>query len=257
MQVNYFEQYKNLLLFATEWRHYEVKSKKLAEKEFNDTIHSKEYVTISCNDNVKKRPVEIYLFLKNSQHITKSQLLKNLLSKIQPGSIVMLVVDQPLKIYGKRTVESNRKLHIFVYLQSTFALCMPNGPLCYPHRIMSKDEVNRLLNCELFCYLSNLPKIFVEDAQCIWIGAEVGDVIEIRFASDASGEVIQHRVVIPRSGRVTTVKEKTEEKTEELLDEAAEELKEEIDNEKTDDLEVDEDNEEDNNEDNEDEPENE
>ncbi len=52
-----------------------------------------------------------------------------------------------------------------------------------------------------------LPKIFDEDSQCIWIGAESGDVVEIKMLSDIAGETIQYRVVVPRSGRVIFAKE--------------------------------------------------
>jgi DNA-directed RNA polymerase subunit H (RpoH/RPB5) len=101
-------------------------------------------------------------------------------------------------------------LNIFTYLHVIFDLVIPKGPLCYPHRILSKEEVLHLCNEELFCYLTNLPKIFDEDPQCIWIGAESGDVVEIKILSDISGEAIQYRVVVPRSGRVIFTKEDTQ-----------------------------------------------
>jgi DNA-directed RNA polymerase subunit H (RpoH/RPB5) len=72
---------------------------------------------------------------------------------------------------------------------------------------MSRSEVINLCNLELNCYLQNLPKIFDCDPQCIWIGAKVGDVVEIKMLSDIVGETMNYRVVIPKNGRIIAIKE--------------------------------------------------
>ena len=63
-----------------------------------------------------------------------------------------------------------------------------------------------LANNELCCYIINLPKIYDNDPQCLWIGAQVGDVLEITMYTDMAGEVIVYRVVVPRNGRVLAYK---------------------------------------------------
>ena len=89
---------------------------------------------------------------------------------------------------------------------------------------MSREEIIKLTNDDLCCYITNLPKIFDEDTQCIWIGAKVGDVLEIKISSDISGESIHYRVVVPKSGKLIAYKEApaeeapVEEEDEEILE---------------------------------------
>lgn len=207
MSDDQFSRYSNIVTFAKDWRKYRLVNKPLDAKAFRTAIQTDEYVTLECQDIKKNRTVYIYLFDKNSKYSSSSQDLKRLLKKIKGPCDVILVTYQPFNVYGRKAIALYKSLNVFTYLHIIFDLVIPNGPLCYPHRILSKDEVLKLCNDELFCYLTNLPKIFDEDPQCIWIGAESGDVVEIRILSDISGEAIQYRVVVPRSGRVVFAKE--------------------------------------------------
>lgn len=205
-----FTRYLNVVTFAKDWRKYKLVNKPLDASAFRNAIQTDEYVMLECQDSKKNRNVLIYLFDKNSKY-TGSQNLKRLLKKIKNPCDVILITYTPFNVYGRKVIATHKHLRIFTYLHVIFDLVIPHGPLCYPHRILSKEEVLHLCNNELFCYLTNLPKIFDEDPQCIWIGAESGDVIEIKMLSDIAGETIQYRVVLPRSGRVVFAKEDTQE----------------------------------------------
>jgi DNA-directed RNA polymerase subunit H (RpoH/RPB5) len=207
MTESQYNQYNNLLVFAKDWRKYKVVSKYLDIETFRKSIQVDQYIKIECIDPNNNKNVYIYLFDKVSKYITSSQDLKKLLKKIKPASEVILVIYNPLGTYGKRAVSSFKNLHINVYRQEIFDLIAPKGPLCYQHRIMSREEIIKLTNDDLCCYITNLPKIFDEDTQCIWIGAKVGDVLEIKMYSDISGESINYRVVIPKSGKLIAHKE--------------------------------------------------
>jgi len=196
-----YTQYQNLHIFATKWRKFKQKGEIKNKSSFRKEMQFKDFVELKYTSSTGK-PIIIYLLAVNSKFNTGSQDLKRLLSKIREPTDIIIVTNEAFKIYSTRALEKFTHLNIKVYLHENFNLIIPNGPLCYPHRIMDADEVNHLLNEDLCCQLINLPKILIEDVQCIWIGAEIGDVIEIKMISDTTGETIQYRVVVPKSGKI-------------------------------------------------------
>lgn len=210
-----FNQYNNIITFVKDWRKYKLQHKPLDLISFRKAMQSSDqYVRIDCLDTKKSKEVLIYLFDKDSKYTASSQDLKRLLKKFKTPSTLLLITYKPLTTYSKKAIQSFKKLlTIYDYRHEIFDLVLPNGPLCYPHRVMSREEVIKLTNEDLCCYIIGLPKIFDEDPQCIWIGAEVGDIVEIKMLSDISGNTYQYRVVIPKSGKVISYKEIFEEKT--------------------------------------------
>lgn len=209
MSDSQFEQYNNLHIFAKEWRKYKQLHPPIDRDTFRKNMQFDQYVKLEYINQKTNRPMLIYLLEKYSKYSNSSQDLKRLLTKIKEPSDVILVSYAPFKTYSLKTILTFKQLRIKTYLHENFDLIVPNGPLCYPHRILSEVEVNRLLNEELYCNLVNLPKILQEDAQCVWIGAEVGDVVEITMCSDIASESIQYRVVVPKSGKVVSFRDDT------------------------------------------------
>jgi DNA-directed RNA polymerase subunit H (RpoH/RPB5) len=199
-----YQQYKNLHIFARDWMKYQTNDAELSSDNFRKQMQADQYVKLSYLNSNTSRPVLIYLLEKTSKYANSSQDLKRLLTKIKEPSDVILVSYEPLKTYAMRSIGLFTHLQVKCYLHENFALIIPHGPLCYPHRILSDEEVNRLLNDELNCYLVNLPKILQSDVQCIWIGAEVGDVIEITSLSDIMGESVTYKVVANKSGKIVS-----------------------------------------------------
>lgn len=199
-----YTQYTNLHLFAEKWRGYKINSPVLGEEEFRNKMQVDAYVELKYINVNTGKPVRIYLLSRTSTYSDKSQELKKLLARIKTPSDVILVSKGKFKSHAMRAISTYKHLRVETYKHEHFALEIPRGPLCYQHRIMSRDEVKTLLNDDLSCYLTNLPKILDDDPQCIWIGAEVGDVIEIKSYSDISGECIQYRVVIAHTGRIVS-----------------------------------------------------
>lgn len=202
-----FNRYNNIIIFATEWRKYELSTKPLDKDAFRKTMQSEQCVKLECYDPKKDTNVLIYLFDKNSKYVASSQDMKKLLKKIKEPCSVIMITYQPMNVYHRKAINSQKHLKVNVYRHEIFDLVLPNGPLCYQHRVMSRDEVIKLTNEDLCCFVINLPKILDEDPQAIWIGAEVGNVIEIKMLSDLTGETYQYRVVIPKSGKVIAYKE--------------------------------------------------
>ncbi len=209
-QYELYEQYKNINIFAIEWRKFKPNNTKFLDPEtFRKNMQTNQYTKLDYMDNNGK-PILIYLFTKESAYTSSSQKIKQLLSKIKDPSIVIFVTYQPLSQFSIKAIRTYKHIVAKNYLHENFACIIPNGPMCYPHQILTHKEINELINKELCCYLVNLSKIFVEDVQCIWIGAEIGDVLKITSYSDIAGEFISYRVVIPKKGNVISFRNETQ-----------------------------------------------
>jgi DNA-directed RNA polymerase subunit H (RpoH/RPB5) len=206
MSDRQFKQYENLHIFASEWCNYERKSDILEQSDFRAKMQTKQYVDLLYINRKTGRDVYIYLFEEYSKYTSSSD-LKRLLSSIGNPSDVILVTAEAFKNYSIKAINSIKHLRIKTYLHENFDIVVPKGPLCYKHRIMSVEEVNQLVNNELFTLITSFPKILLEDVQCIWIGAEIGDVIEITPISHITGKNIQYRVVAPKSGRIISFRD--------------------------------------------------
>jgi DNA-directed RNA polymerase subunit H (RpoH/RPB5) len=212
-----YNRYKNILTFAENWRGYKIQNKPLEADAFLKTMQKDQYIMIECLDTKHNKIVNIYLLDTYSRYATSVQDLKTLLKKNKDGTTVMLIMHTHPNTYSKKTISQYKSLNIHVYLHEIFDLILPNGPLCYPHRILSTDEALNLCNKELYRKLTSFPKIYDEDPQCIWIGAESGDIVEITAISD-QGPVIHYRVVVPKSGKHIFAKESKQSEKEEFND---------------------------------------
>lgn len=210
MSDSQFRQYNNIRLFAEKWRKYKPLEKPYDHEAFRKEMQPNKYVKLDYINPANSRKVVIYLFASDSKHVGASQDLKRLLKKNKDPCDVILITEKPFKVYANKVIYGAKHLNVKRYLHKIFDSEVPNGPLCYPHRIMTKEEVNILLNNDLYCNLTNLPKILEEDPQCVWIGAKVADVIEITSLSDICGEMVSYRVVVPKSGKITTFKDNSE-----------------------------------------------
>lgn len=208
MSEDQYNRYENLHIFAEEWRKFKRISNKKDKISFRKEIQQYEYAKLEYLNENNGRNIHIYLFSKKSKYAEQSQHLKRLLARIKDPSDVILVSALPLKIYSIKAINIFKHLNVKRYLHENFSLIIPNASLCYRHRIMSNTEVLDLLNNVLYCHLINLPKIFVEDPQCIWIGAEVGDIVEISMESNINGEHLQYKTVVAKSGRVINFNKK-------------------------------------------------
>lgn len=200
-------QYQNLQIFAKKWRNYTPETQPRDKDTFRNDMQFSEYVDLKYRDNKTRNPVIIYLFSPDSKYAKNSPELRKLFYKIKRPTKVILVTKDPLKTFSQNVIRDMAFAHldVSVYRHETFNIVVPEGPLCYPHRVISPEEVRRLLNNDLFCYLINPSKIRVDDPQCIWIGAEVGDIVEITSLSDIALRSIHYRLVIEKSGNVTSM----------------------------------------------------
>lgn len=125
------------------------------------------------DDNNRKNNLEILIISHNELNI---HLTKKLDSLIFNGS------------------SESGFLHLFSYKYLHFSSERPKHLLTAPQRILNKQEAAEVL--EVLCAeKNNLPKIRKVDPICIWLGAEIGDIIEAKLQSEISGIETKYLVV--------------------------------------------------------------
>jgi len=72
----------------------------------------------------------------------------------------------------------------------------PNHAYVPHHRLLTRDEENDLLT-GTYSEKKDLPRIHQSDPPVIWIGGEIGDIVEITQFSESTGTSYTYRIVIP------------------------------------------------------------
>lgn len=72
----------------------------------------------------------------------------------------------------------------------------PKHSFVPPHRLLTKDEENAMLT-GIHSEKKDLPRIHQNDPPIVWIGGEVGDVVEIQQYSESAAISYEYRVIIP------------------------------------------------------------
>lgn len=160
----------------------------------------------------KNRPVRTYIALLdlNSTYSNTSQDYVKLLNRI-PGfdSVdkdynldIITISHADLSIHIMKKIDAsisegsdtNGFTHIHAWPYRYFTSIRPNHKLVAEHRILSKAEEEQVLR-ELYAEKADLPKIKKSEVICIWKGAEIGDVIEVKFISESSGYATKYLLV--------------------------------------------------------------
>jgi len=152
-------------------------------------------VPIDVND---KRRILVYILSQGSKYSTRSVEFKKLLTKLPKNPNknieVIIIVDNELTSNMKTIIKMHDEHSIEVINYNRLKINITKSSLCYPHRILSEEEVKMVLD-DLSTVKAGLPKILMSDPQCIWLGAKPGDVIEIQRCSEATGTSIAYRAV--------------------------------------------------------------
>lgn len=143
--------------------------------------------------------INIILLHNDTDYDSKSAEFKKLINMIKfPNGEIIIISKKEFSTHVGKQINllSNDNLKIYNYPYSLFKIIIPNHILSIKHRILSQDEENHLLNNELFCEKKNLPRILINDPQCIWLGAKVNQIIEIQRKSDTTAKSIYYRLVV-------------------------------------------------------------
>lgn len=118
---------------------------------------------------------------------------------------LLVVVPEPSPPAVHAVITELRKkmpVHVEVLPYEKFALVVPEWVLASPHRIMAAEEVATMLRDQGLATTARLPRILHTDAGAVWVGARVGDTLEIRKLTEVTGEALDYRLVIEDVVRV-------------------------------------------------------
>jgi DNA-directed RNA polymerase subunit H (RpoH/RPB5) len=196
-----FEKYKNIQLFAINYRKFKLLDKGfMSYSDFKTDIQRYEYVLHKFK-NHKNQNVDLYLFKDESKFITSTINFKKILDRYNGDHIIILITKEELNIYRRKSIKQYPQLNIKNYLHKHFLIEMNKGPLCSVHTILTPDEVRDFCN-GILAHGHSLPALIENDPQAIWIGAEINDVVRIDCNSEITGKTIRYRIVTPSSGKV-------------------------------------------------------
>ena len=228
-----FKKYKIILLWLDECKHYTKNSQPLGEDAFIKEMQSHNYVKISCIDNTTstdttnmnnennednedsennknngdsenngdKTKIDIVLISSSSRIESGVDSFRRLLKALNVkentqynNRKLIIITKYPFSTNVLKT-KSAYNIGITNYLHSNFSCDKRRGPMCYPHKVMSAEEV-KLLTEFYYNKASDYPPICLDDPQCIWLNAKPGDLIEItRVEDNAAGKTITYRYV--------------------------------------------------------------
>ena len=186
-----WEVYKNLQKFIVEYRKWEVVGSFLDEGKFTEKILHDDLVKIFCIDKNNKN-VELVLLNKDNEAASKTDNFRTLMKKVKSDIVIIISYNNISTQIKSKFKEFDTE--IINYSYNLFKIEIPKGPYCFPHRILSEEEVSQLLE---FCKKerNGFPKCKHSDPQIIWIGGKPGDLIEITSDNPNTGTELRYRIV--------------------------------------------------------------
>jgi DNA-directed RNA polymerase subunit H (RpoH/RPB5) len=201
-----YEKYLNIQKFITDYRKYTVIDPFLEYSVFKKTIQLDQFIKHECVDTKKERPVYIYLFTDISKYIKTTPQFKRLMDKTSNDPADIIVISKAeLSIYINKALIKYPHLNVHNYLHKYFAIEISKGPLCSQHQVLSNSDVRLLCSRDLIIHPLSLPSIAINDPQNIWIGGELGQVVQINSISEITGKTIRYRIVAPDSGKIMNI----------------------------------------------------
>jgi DNA-directed RNA polymerase subunit H (RpoH/RPB5) len=170
---------------------------------FIEKIQQKGYIVINTTDQ-NKNHVTIVLVKENTEYATKAVALESLVKALDYTTgdkmhHLMIISEGAVNTVIKNKIDAlhtnNSKRMISMYPYDVFKVVLPESVKVPPHRILPAEEAQMVLQ-QLKCEKTSLPKILVTEPIMIWIGAKVGDIIEITRFSQNTKESIAYRIVI-------------------------------------------------------------
>lgn len=187
-----FIKYRGLKLIDTQ----------LSDDDFNKKIQINKYILIKteeqdANGSSVNKLTNILLFHNNTDYSSKTAEFKKLMNSLDKDSKFIIISKDNISGFINKHIDDLQieKSNINNYTYMQLSIVIPEHINCVPHRILSIEESEELLNRVLFVDKKNLQAICINDPMIIWIGGNVGDVIEITRTSEITGECIAYRRV--------------------------------------------------------------
>jgi DNA-directed RNA polymerase subunit H len=184
--------------------------------------HSSPYITSPTHDNnsptnntsknsIFTYPIYIFLIKPNSHYMAKVEFFKSLIKKHvnvdkNPISEVIYITEQAITSYISKKItneynniadklDNPQRIYIYPYTYNYFIIALPECTSSIKHEIASNAEIDFMCN-RLLIDPTNLPKIYNDDPQCVWIGAKPGDIVKISGYSETAQEFEEFRLCV-------------------------------------------------------------
>lgn len=212
-------KYQNIQKFIVDYRRYELENDAFYDlNQFTEKIQSLSYIKHTLVDRKNNTHVILFFFKEDSKYIKVSQYFRQFMEGLERSYDdkkieVILIVKTPLVSHIKNSLlpQFNTRFPVHVYYHRVFTIEINKGALCSHHSILTPEEVNYLCSHELWVLPTDLPIIYADDPQCIWIGAKAGDVIKIDSLSDLTGKTLRYRYVTQLQERFTETEDMKDE----------------------------------------------
>jgi len=168
---------------------------------------------IGINNSGEK--TQVFLFAPDSKNAAKKEYFSRIIDSVGDEQQEIICITRVLfSSYIKKYIAVIDHLKIYNYLHKTFSTEAAKGPFCSPHTILSSDEAREVLTKHLKINPLGLPKVSIDDAQIIWVGARIGQIIKIVSNSPLTGKACRYRIVTHCSGRILQEVQKNEDEDE-------------------------------------------
>lgn len=188
MAYNLYAIYRNLELLVAS-RQATLTSSMITNDQFDKEMNSKNFVVLECVSR-KGQDTAIVLTNKDSDFMSRTNDMQKLLKNVKNEIIIFISEKRVTNSLQAYTTANNRKILSYVYQQ--FTIDMTKAPLVPKHRLMEPEEAEAILK-KLYIESKDIAGISVNDTQAIWIGAEIGDCVEITRFSESVGLSITYR----------------------------------------------------------------
>ena len=162
------------------------------------------FIVMKSNDNnsnggnLELRKIKKIIEIINNDDVTKNDKLDEFFLIVNKEYFGRKNFDDIVKeLYNKQKggLDLEGELPYYSVLPyHNFSFSVPKCKILYPHILMSKEDVDELLQKERINF-RDLPSILTSDVNIIWLGARVGQVVRIDRYSESALESIYYRRV--------------------------------------------------------------
>ena len=206
-----FVIYKNIIKSLTENQKYTILDDIYDEKSLKEYYRNSDCLITTYNNDEEKKSIVVLLFnrINIKLDILKTHINKIKFTEKKDQNIIIVTEDlmshaNLTKINNYFKLEKTKKklkttgytINAVNYLYSVYILDVTTGPFVGKHTILTREEVETLCFDDMHMNGNMFPKMKMDESQCIWIGATVGDIIEIESPSSNTLTRVSYRIVV-------------------------------------------------------------
>ena len=108
---------------------------------------------------------------------------------------IIIITPKEFQSHVLRYIVNNKIKNIYIYHYDEFKIVKPLGPRCGVHTILTPAEQEEYLN-HFQISMNNMKKVYLNDPQIIWLGAEGDQIVKTVRQTSATGYSDEYRRVI-------------------------------------------------------------